>query len=409
MLIGSQAAPLYQALINSGLGGNIAPGSGYQDENRSTYFAAGLQGTDPDQTDAIEQIILDCLKNITETGFSRERIEGVIHRLEFANREVSGNRYPYSLGLLMRMIGPWLHADDPLTPLNLEENLKQIRHEIDKGPFFENCIQRFLLNNPHRVTLTLYPDKDLQQKQNEQITARLETVTAKLTETDKQRIIDEAEELKKNQESAEDISCLPTLTIADIPEQEEETPHREIHLANRPAFLFPQPTNGIGYFSALFPTTSIPGDLMQYVPLFCTIVTQMGAAEQNYVAMAERMEADTGGVQFTTEIHDSPTEPGKFKALVGIRGKALIRKQKQLFDIIADYCTAADFTDIKRLRTVLLQILTSFENSISDAGHLYAVRTGAARLTASACLREKWSGITLLKSVRTLTKMSDGN
>ncbi len=408
LLIGNQAAPLYQALINSGLGGNIAPGSGYQDENRSTYFAAGLQGTDPDQTEAIEQLILDCLKKVAETGFSRERIEGVIHRLEFANREVSGNRYPYSLGLLMRMIGPWLHADDPLSPLNLEENLKKIRHEIDKGPFFENCIRRFLLNNPHRITLTLYPDKNLQQKQNEQLTARLKAVADKLTETDKQRIIDEAEELKKNQEATENISCLPTLTIADIPEREEETPHREIRLSNRPTFLFPQPTNGIGYFSALFPTTSIPGELMQYVPLFCSIVTQMGAAEQSYVAMAERMEANTGGVQFTTEIHDSPTEPDKFVALVGIRGKALIRKQKQLFDIIADYCIAADFTDIKRLRTVLLQILTSFENSISDSGHLYAVRTGAARLTASACLREKWSGITLLKLVRTLTKMSDG-
>jgi hypothetical protein len=165
LLIGNPAAPLYQALINSGLGGNIAPGSGYQDENRSTYFAAGLQGTDPDQTDAIEQLIQDTLKKVADTGFSKDRIEGVIHRLEFSHREVSGDRYPYSLGLLMRMIGPWLHADDPTTPLNLDENLQRMRREIDKGPFFENCIRRFLLNNPHRVTLTLYPDETLQQKQ----------------------------------------------------------------------------------------------------------------------------------------------------------------------------------------------------------------------------------------------------
>ncbi len=407
LLIGNQAAPLYQALINSGLGGNIAPGSGYQDENRTTYFAAGLQGTDPDQTEAIEALILETLQKTAETGFSRKRIEGVIHRLEFSHREVSGSRYPYSLGLLMRMIGPWLHADDPLTPLNLEENLKRIRHEIDKGPFFEECIHRFLLNNQHRVTLTLYPDKTLQKKQNQQLTAKLQALTDQLTQTERQTIIAETQALKDSQETPEDIFCLPTLTIKDIPEQEEETLYNTVELAMRPAALFPQPTNGIGYFSALFPTTSVPIDLMPYIPLFCSVITQMGAAGQSYVTMAERMEAETGGIQFTTEIHDNPTEPDRFEALVGIRGKALIRKQEQLFDIMFDYCRAADFTNTKRLRTVLLQILTSFENSIQDSGHLYALRAGAACLSTSASLREKWSGISLLKLLRRLTDMSD--
>ncbi len=407
LLIGNPAAPLYQALINSGLGTNIVPGSGYQDENRSTYFAAGLQGVDPDQTDAIETLIIDTLKKTAETGFSQERIEGVIHRLEFAHREVSGDRYPYSLGLLMRMIGPWLHADDPLTPLNIEKNLERLRKELTQGPFFEDCIRRFLLNNPHRVTLTLYPDETLEQKQKEQIANRLKGIAEQLTPAEKQIIIDESVALKKSQETIEDISCLPTLTLSDIPEEEEETPCRQTELAGRPAFLFPQPTNGIGYFTAHFPTTAVPTELMRLIPLFCSVITQMGAAGHSYVEMSERMEAETGGLHFFTEIHDSPTEADSFTAVVGVRGKALIRKQEQLFAIMADYCTAVDFTDIKRLRTVLMQILTSFENSIPGSGHLYAVRAGAARLSASACLREQWSGVTLLQLVRTLTEMSD--
>ena len=43
LLLGNPAAPLYQALLDSGLGQNLAPGSGYADENRETYFAVGLQ------------------------------------------------------------------------------------------------------------------------------------------------------------------------------------------------------------------------------------------------------------------------------------------------------------------------------------------------------------------------------
>ncbi|MCW8858663.1 MAG: insulinase family protein, partial [Deltaproteobacteria bacterium] len=53
LLLGNPAAPLYKALLDSGLGGNLAPGSGYHDDNRTTYFAAGLQGTDPEHVKAI--------------------------------------------------------------------------------------------------------------------------------------------------------------------------------------------------------------------------------------------------------------------------------------------------------------------------------------------------------------------
>jgi Zn-dependent M16 (insulinase) family peptidase len=409
LLIGNPASPLYQALINSGLGSNIVPGSGYQDENRSTYFAAGLQGVDTDQTDAVEKLILDTLKQTAETGFSPERIEGVIHRLEFSHREVSGDRYPYSLGLLMRMIGPWLHADDPLTPLNIEKNLEQLRKELQKGSFFENCIHRFLLNNQHRVTLTLYPDETLEQKEKDQTANHLKRIAEELTAVEKKAIIDESASLKKSQETLEDITCLPTLALADIPKEEKKTAHRQTSLSGRPVFHFPQPTNGIGYFTAHFPTTTIPSDLMRLVPLYCSVITQMGAAGYSYIEMSERMESETGGLHFFTEIHDNPNTTDRFIAVVGVRGKALVRKQDQLFKILTDYCTAADFSDTKRLRTVLKQILTSFENSIPGSGHLYAVRAGAAKLSPSACLREQWSGLTLLNLVRDISEMDDSD
>ncbi|NOY14223.1 MAG: peptidase M16, partial [Deltaproteobacteria bacterium] len=113
LLLGNPAAPLYKALLDSGLGANLTPGTGYHDDNRTTYFAAGLQGTDPEQREAIEKLVLKTLEQVADDGFSRERIDAAIHRLEFANREVSGDSYPYSLLLLMRLIGPWIHGGDP--------------------------------------------------------------------------------------------------------------------------------------------------------------------------------------------------------------------------------------------------------------------------------------------------------
>ena len=83
------AAPLYQALIESGLGRNLTPGTGYHDDYRDTFLATGLQGTDPEKLEEIEAVILDTLARVADEGFPQERIDAALHQYEFANREVS--------------------------------------------------------------------------------------------------------------------------------------------------------------------------------------------------------------------------------------------------------------------------------------------------------------------------------
>jgi Zn-dependent M16 (insulinase) family peptidase len=409
LLLGNSGAPLYRALIESRLGGGIAPGSGYQDENRSTYFAIGLQGTEADRTDAIAELIDKTLRDVATTGFSRERIDGVIHRLEFAHREVNGDRNPYALNLLMRMIGPWLHSADPLTPLRIDAHLKRLRSELEQGDFFESRIRRWLLDNPHRVTLTLVPDPDLPKRQEAAISARLTDIASRLDSKKRSEIIADAAALQQSQEEHENLSCLPTLQVSDIPTQELATNSRTESVAGEPVELFAQPTNGISYITAHMPINTLDETQLKLLPIWCSVITQMGAAGHSYITMAERMEAHTGGVHFAVEILDHPVDPNRFEPLVSIRGKALRHKQDELFALLSDYCTAPDFSDIERLRNVLKQLQVSFENAIPGNGHLYALRAGCAHLSAASQLREHLYGFSLLKRIRTLVASSDAD
>jgi len=408
LLLGNAGAPLYRALIESRLGGGIAPGSGYQDDNRSTYFAIGLQGTEAERSGAIAELIDKTLRDVVKNGFPKDRIEGVIHRLEFSNREVSGDRYPHALGLLMRMIGPWLHGDDPLSSLRLDDNLQRLRTEMANGDFFESRIRRWLLENPHRVTLTLFPDPELPKRQEEQTRQQLDAIAASLDDTRKTAIVAEAAALQKVQENAEDLSCLPTLQVADIPREEPATTSRTEKVAGEPVQLFPQPTNGICYFTAHLPINTLDDAQRELLPIWCSVVTQMGAAGYDYVSMAERMEAHTGGISFAVEVLDHPEDPHRFEPLVSMRGKALRRKQPELFALLSDYCSSPDFSDITRLRDVLNQLRVSFENAIPGNGHLYALRAGTAHLTAASRLRESLYGFSLLQRLRTLVESDDG-
>ncbi|MEA3465904.1 MAG: insulinase family protein [Thermodesulfobacteriota bacterium] len=405
LLLGNPAAPLYKALLDSGLGTNLTPGCGFHDDYRTTCFAVGLQGSDADKTDAIEQLILDTLHNIADEGFSTERIEATIHRLELANREVGGDSYPYAISLMFRILGPWLHCDDPISALQLDDNLKKLRQKLAEGSFFEELIRTWLLNNNHRITLCLRPDPEMGAKMEQQEQQRLSTISKTLTDNDKQQLVDQAQQLQQDQEDNEDLSCLPTLQLSDIDTSEPEVVSRSVELAGQTVMLYPQPTNGLGYINLYFSCDHIDESLRPYLPLFSTVLTQIGTGDASYLEMAQRIEAGTGGIHASVEILDDIDNLDSFQPLLRLHGKALTRNMDKLSEILADLCSSANFSDQERLATVIGQIKSSWENAIPGSGHSYAACAAAGELTPAGKQREQWSGFTQLKLIKQVAKL----
>jgi hypothetical protein len=406
LLLGNPAAPLYKALLDSGLGQNLAPGTGYHDDYRETCFAVGLQGTDPEAVEGIEALVLKTLKEVVGHGFSERQVEAAIHQLEFSQREVTGDQYPFGLNLLMRLIGSWMHADDPVSPLRMEQDLARLRRERAAGPFFENLIERWLLNNVHRVTLLLKPDAGQKERDEARLRARLENVAGRLTVAQRDDLARRGRELRQAQEAEEDLACLPTLQLSDITVSESPVACRCSREGGVPVYWFDQPTNGIGYFSASLAVDDLPEELLAEAPLFCALLTKIGAAGQGYLEIAERISAATGGIQASAVVMDDPDSLDAFHLTISLRGKALHRNQARMFDILADLCTAPDFADLKRLHTVLQQLKTSLENSVPAAGHSYASRVAAGALTPAGRFRELWSGLHLITTVKRLAACS---
>lgn len=408
LLLGNPAAPLYKALLDSGLGTNLSPGCGFHDDYRTTCFAVGLQGTDSDKTDAIEQLILDTLQQIVDEGFTTERIEATIHRLELSNREVGGDSYPYAISLMFRILGPWLHCNDPISALQLDDNLIKLRQQLADGPFFENLIKTWLLENKHRTTLCLSPDPELGPKIDGQEKERLIAIQETLSADDKKKLITQAQQLQDSQEGIEDLSCLPTLEMADIDPTESVIPCRTIELADKTIHLYPQPTNGLCYLNLSFSCDHIEESHRPYLPLFSSLLTQVGTDKLTYLEMAQRVEAETGGIRASVEILDNIDNLNTFQTLFQLRGKALNRNIDHLSAILADLCSSADFTDQDRLATVIGQIKSSWQNAIPGSGHSYAARAAAGHLTPAAKQREQWSGFSQFKLIKQVAELKPG-
>ena len=83
VLVGTPASPLYKALINSGLGDDIA-GRGLDDELRQATFSTGLKNLHPGDADKVETLILDTLRTLAEQGIDAAAIEAAVNTVEFA-------------------------------------------------------------------------------------------------------------------------------------------------------------------------------------------------------------------------------------------------------------------------------------------------------------------------------------
>jgi len=407
LLLGNPAAPLYQALIESGLGRNLSPGTGYHDDYRDTFLSAGLQGTDPDKVEDIETLILETLADISRHGLPQERINAALHQYEFANREVSGDQYPYGLGLMMRLFGPWLHADDPFSTLMIDDNLEKLRKATADRNFFPAMIHRHLLDNPHRVTLLLRPDPEHGQREDRAFSERLDRIRSGLDAAEIAAIKTRAAELRESQEAPEDTSCLPIIELSDIDVEEQVTPFRTESMCGCSTYWLCQPTNGITYLTMQFDASALDDSLRPYLPIFCALLPQIGAAGFDYLAMSRRITSATGGLRFGTNLLESPVDLDTMRPTLEFKGKALDRNQQALCEIVSDILTAPDFSDLHRLRTVIGQVRTSMENSIPGAGHSFAARAAAASLTPTAALREEWSGMTQAQLIRAASELDE--
>jgi Zn-dependent M16 (insulinase) family peptidase len=79
ILMGSEKAPMYKALIESGLGIKYVPGNGYDTSTKEASFTIGVNGCLEESIPDVEKAILKTLHECMDNGFDMTLIESAIH------------------------------------------------------------------------------------------------------------------------------------------------------------------------------------------------------------------------------------------------------------------------------------------------------------------------------------------
>jgi Zn-dependent M16 (insulinase) family peptidase len=401
ILIGNAGSPLRKALIDSGLGSALCDGSGYDAENRDTHFTVGLKDVELASAEKVERIVFDVLAGLAEGGIDAELVESAIHQLEFHRREITNTPYPYGIKLLLAAGGTWIHGGDPLRVLKFDADLAEIRRQLERGRFFERQLARFFLENPHRVLLTLYPDQEMAEREDQRVAAELGRIRQALTAADTEKLRQDAHALQRLQDSQENVDCLPTLERRDIPPEVERVAESRVD-RERAVTYFEQPTSGIVYLAAAAGCGRLDPALNRLVPFFCHAFSRIGTTRRDYTEMARRIDAVTGGLGLAANPRTGFDGSGACIPLVALTAKSLVRNLAPMFDLLSELLGYYDVSDTARLKSLLLEYRSGLESMVVHNGHRLAMSLASRRFSAARALSEQWSGVHQLLAIKAL-------
>ncbi len=405
VVLSNAGSPLRKALIDSGIGSALADGSGFHDDYKEAVFGAGLKGIKEEDAGKVQQVVLDTLERIAEQGVDQSQVDAAIHHLEFEKRERSNAGFPYALRLLFATMPPYHYGGDVYSALDFDADLEHLQRSRQEGRFFENLIRAELLDNQHRALLTVVPDTELEERMRRKELDRLAAIEAALTDEDGKRIVDDGLRLKADQEARQDLSALPTLELSDIPMKFEDVTSHDTVVSKATVEFYAQPTNGITYLDIRSDFSRLTPEQQDLLPLFSRVLTQSGAAGQDYVQVAARIASNTGGVGAAAQVQSLAARDDYIESFV-ISGRALDRNAQPFIDLLTDLVAHLEVQP-KRLKEVIAEISTRLESSLAGLGFQFALLRAHAKLSSEGAINDRLQGIGMLHTMRRLAKLDE--
>ncbi len=404
LLLENSASPLLYTLETSDLGQSPSPMCGLEDSNREMTFMAGLEGCTESATADVESLILNSLKNVAENGVDPDQVEAALHQLELNQREISGDSYPYGLQLILAGLSTALHRGDPIKLLNIDPVLEELREEVKNPQYIPQLINSLLLNNQHRITLTLRPDTELAQKKLAAEKEKLNRIKQALSDTAIQSIISQSKALVERQNQAYNPELLPKIGLDDVPANISEPERIDGTLRSNglPTSFYAQGTNGLSYQQLVLELPVLEPELLEVLPLYTSCIPEFGIGKLSYAETQTRQAIISGGVSCFTSIHSDRENEQQVKALLSFSSKSLTKNHSELTSLLAETFNHVRFDEDQRLADFIEQLCARKENSITGSGHSLAMSLASSRLSPAALLQHQSSGLQGIKRLKSL-------
>ena len=387
-LLTSPAAPLKQALVKAGIGSDV---SGYYlDSIRQPMWTVQATGSNLDKQADLQRIVESTLQELCDKGLDKELLEASLNSIEFALRESDFGGRPIGLAYIIRMMDNWLYDNDPLELLHYEEALANIRKGL-AGTYFEDLIRHSILNNNHKVLVSIYPERGLQERKDAEVKEHLATVKANMTPEEIEAIVEQTKRLKIRQEtpdSDEALASIPLLELSDLNPNIEAVERRESKIGNTTVHFIPTFTKGINYVGLYFKLNCLTEEELFYADILSDILGRIDTSERGYEALAKDINMNLGGLSSDITAISKDGKRDEFTPLMIVRAKALHSKLPDLCRLINEVVQKADYSDDQRLTELVQESKAIWDNEAFRRGNSIVSQRVMAQVSAVGKFRD---------------------
>ena len=413
LLLDGYGSPLYQALIEAGLGPDWSPNTGYDGAGKIGIFSVGLNGVREADLPRIKEAIQSKLREVHRKGFDKAKVDGYLHQLELTLKHKTAN---FGMGLMQRVQPGWFNGVDPFDALAWNDIVIAFKQGFREESYLEDLLEKYLLND-RTLTFTMEPSEsygeELAVEEATRLAAKISEVTRQAggeAEAQKQLTVRELELLDVQEKASDqDVSCLPSVHVTDIPRQMERKAVRDSALGDVKVQWREASTNGLTYFRAINTLAGLSSELRMLIPLFNDSIMRLGTKDKTMEQLEDLIKLKTGGIN--TSYHSSPSPTDMTASVEGLSfsGYALDSNVPAMYELLRTILQETNF-DGPEAESKIRQLLQADANgaldAVSGSGHSYARRYAEAGLSRHGFLNEQIGGLTQIQHTGDLANRS---
>lgn len=393
LLLRTTAAPIKKALIDAGIGKAVS--GDYDNCIKQPCFTIYIKNANKGDKEKFKNIVFDTLKDLVSNGIDKELIEASINRVEFELREGDFGSYPKGLIYYLKSMDSWLYGGDPFIHLEYEPILEKIKTALTTN-YFEELIEKYMINNTHSSLVSLYPKKGLNEEKQKALELKLENLKKSFTDEKIEDLIEKCKELKKRQEtvdSIEKLESIPLVSRSDINNESEKLPLTEKEIQGVKVLHHEFYTNKISYINLYFKSSAIDKELISRISFLSDILGKCSTKEYSYEKLSNIVNINTGGISYSPCSISDVSKYGKYTPYFEISLKCLESKLSTVFNILKEVILNTNFDDEKRIKQILDEKKSRIESAIFEGGHRVTGKKVLSYISEKGAYEEELSGL----------------